>query len=70
MVAPRVLILQKYETRLEKKDAASTQEHKRRDNITYNTYNNCNNYIGIHTVIEYFYYKSTIYKAVFLHCWK
>ena len=26
---------------------------KGHDNITYNTYDNCNNYIGIHTVTQY-----------------
>ena len=29
------------------------QDYKGHDNITYNTYDNCNNYMGIRTVTQY-----------------
>ena len=33
--------------------AHQLHEYKGHDNITYNTYDNCNNYIGIRTVTQY-----------------
>ena len=54
LVALRVLILKKKRPeRKRNRMAPELHEYKGYDNITYNTYDNCNNYIGIRTVTQY-----------------
>ena len=53
LVALRVLILKKkIPERKRNRMAHQLHEYKGYDNITYNTYDNCNNYIGIRTVTQ------------------
>ena len=54
LVALRVLILEKKIPEIKRNRMAhQLHEYKGYDNITYNTYDNCNNYIGIRTVTQY-----------------
>ena len=54
LFALRVLILKKkLPERKRNRMAHQLHEYKGYDNITYNTYDNCNNYIGIRTVTQY-----------------
>ena len=47
--------------------AHQLHDYKGHDNITYNTYENCNNYIGIRTVTQYMFWSNVFIVMVIIN---